>query len=400
MLVAPAAVVTVLASSLAGPPRATAAATTLVSPYIVYAGHGVALVAAQTPTGCDELFSSSDLVHWRRILALPRRTRCYFWGSASFVTHDVGWLLGRDAASDATALVHTVDGGAVWRSQPGSSAGSNGGYEQIGFTDRRDGWRQQIAYGANGPFLLEHTTDGGWSWRRVTTSTATGCEYLPYVFASTSIGFAGNGFVRPPTGTGGFYYSWLWRTRDGGARWTRETLPRPRGVTAATPALVGTPSFVGTHGAIPVVYLRARHEVVAIDLTANDGRGWRNVAAVATTGVARAGGPGLCPGSRTITKGRLVAVEGATTLEWWILRPPSTAGQATIVYRLLHQHRHWVVLAVTARALPVWSGGRDGMALWALDGRRAIVTLQSEGYTALFRTTDGGRDWAPITLAG
>lgn len=378
-----------------------AQAAALVSPYIVYVGHGVALVAAQTPSGCDKVFLSSDLVHWSNLSArLPRRARCYFWDSASFVSRRTGWILGRNAGSEATVLLHTTDGGLVWRSQPGSSTGSNGGFEAIGFANRFDGWRQQVAYGASGPFLLEHTTDGGWTWTSVATTGATGCQYLPDVFATNELGYAANGFVSTPTQTGGFWYPWLWQSRDAGAAWTRHALPRAVGVGAASVALVGTPTFEGAHGGVPVVYLVGRREVVAIDQTGDNGRGWRHVAQLTLTGTVRADAPGPCPHSRTVTDGWLATVEGATPLDWWVLHPPAGPRQRTELFHLEHKGHGWVTIGTVARNLPVWSQGRDGVALWALTARRALVTLQGDGYTTLYRTTDGGRDWVPISLAG
>lgn len=124
----------------------------------LFVGHGVGVVATDPfGPGCPRLFATTDFMHWRDISPPQPRTPVpcpCVWQSASFVSPAVGWVLGRDGGNVTTVLFHTTDGGRTWVGQPGSTTGSNGGLQVIGFTSTRDGWRQQFATGSNAPFLL------------------------------------------------------------------------------------------------------------------------------------------------------------------------------------------------------------------------------------------------------
>jgi photosystem II stability/assembly factor-like uncharacterized protein len=372
-----------------------------VSPYIVYAGHSVTIVAAQTPSGCDQVFISSDLVHWRNLSArLPRSLSCYFWGSASFVSPRNGWLLGRNAGNVNTVLEHTTDGGRSWSSQPGGSTGTNGGLEEIGFLNDRDGWRQQIAIGASGPFALQSTADAGQQWHQVPTSSATGCQYLPYVFAAAKLGYAGDLFGSPPTQTGGFYFPFLWQTSNGGSSWAVEHVRRPRAVPPSATALYGLPSFIGSAGSLAAVFLAPQREYVAIYGSHNYGTTWDVQTTLSVVGVVRAEGRGICANSSLVTRGKLVAISSTTHGVWWVLRPPASPGALPEVFRMERDGATWRVAATRAKDLPIWTAGRDGVSLSALNLRSALVTLQGDGYTQLYRTKDGGRTWVQLQLSG
>lgn len=387
---------------LCTPQSASGGSGPLVAPTIVYVGHGVALVAAETPLGCDVLFRSHDLAHWTDLSGrLPGSVRCDFWGSASFIDQANGWLLGRSGRDTETVLLRTRDAGRFWRLLPGSTTGSNGGFEDIGFTNAVDGWRQQVAIGSSGPFLLERTETGGASWSEVPTGSATGCDYLPYVFASKELGYAGDPFSSEPNGTGGFWFGYLWRTEDGGRDWQPMALPRPQRVPAAATALVGEPTFSGSVGTVPVVYLVPGREDVVLFRTHDYGRRWGPIDLVEIPGQVRAGGEGLCPGSDVVTVGRLVDVRASSQATWWVLRPPAEPSQRTDVFRIVSRHGHFETLGTVAKDLPVFADGGDAISMWPLDARAAVVTLEGgyRGYTTIYRTTDGGRSWVRFDLS-
>jgi photosystem II stability/assembly factor-like uncharacterized protein len=399
----------VAASGLLLPPREHEAHPTwahqspayLVSPYIVYAGHSITLVAAQTPSGCDQIFLSSDLVHWTNLSTrLPQSLSCYFWGSAAFVSPRDGWLLGRNAGNVDTVLEHTTNGGLTWSSQPGGSAGTNGGLEEIGFSNDRDGWRQQIAIGASGPFALQSTADAGQQWSNVPTSNGSGCQYLPYVFSAPKIGYAGEIFGSTPTQTGGFYFPSLWQTTDAGTSWSVERVGRPPSVPPSATALMGLPTFIGSAGWLADVFVVAQHEYVVIYWSHNYGTTWSEEMVLPVVGVVRAAGSGPCAGSKLVTRGKLVAVSSSSRGVWWVLRPPASPGALPEVFRMERYGSSWRVAANRAKDLPIWTAGRDGVSLSAVNLRSALVTLQGDGYTQLYRTKDGGRTWVLIRLRG
>ncbi len=88
--------------------------------------------------------------------------------SLTFVSADRGWLLGSAtcAGSPCSAIVRTTDGGRTWAGIPAPdapiapAAESTGGISRLRFADPLDGW-------AFGPDLWV-THDGGSSWQRVT----------------------------------------------------------------------------------------------------------------------------------------------------------------------------------------------------------------------------------------
>jgi photosystem II stability/assembly factor-like uncharacterized protein len=92
--------------------------------------------------------------------------------SATFVSADQGWVLGRTPCADAicTSVVRTSDDGATWSSipapadgleNPQSGSSSSSGVSEIRFADNLDGW-------VFGPDLWS-THDGGTTWSHITS---------------------------------------------------------------------------------------------------------------------------------------------------------------------------------------------------------------------------------------
>ena len=71
--------------------------------------------------GCSTVYWTKDFVHWKNITppnVVPPGQQAtasipcfYYWESASFVSADDGWVLGRDGGSTDTVLFHTPE----WR---------------------------------------------------------------------------------------------------------------------------------------------------------------------------------------------------------------------------------------------------------------------------------------------
>lgn len=95
--------------------------------------------------------------------------------SVTFVSADLGWVLGVVPAGSGTelAVAHTTDGGSSWSRSPaphvtfGAEGHDNGAI--IRFANASDGWIASQAGGSPGGFQSEiwSTTDGGASWHDV-----------------------------------------------------------------------------------------------------------------------------------------------------------------------------------------------------------------------------------------
>lgn len=128
---------------------------------------------------------------------------------SSLVTVDSlhAWGLGYanliDLGPVANRLVRTTDGGRTWKTTQ-----LTGGFREIAFSTRTVGWAVVggIADTETKPGRLEESTDGGLHWRASTLKT--GVDSV--CFASPSTGWAASG-------------SAVFRTVDGGRRWTKVT---------------------------------------------------------------------------------------------------------------------------------------------------------------------------------
>ncbi len=96
--------------------------------------------------------------------------------SVTFVSAQVGWVLGTAPSGDGTrlAVAHTTDGGTTWSQGPapavtfGTGGAANGA--RIRFADPADGWIVTPPTGSTGApaSTLWATHDGGASWHQVT----------------------------------------------------------------------------------------------------------------------------------------------------------------------------------------------------------------------------------------
>lgn len=378
-------------------------------PGIDWVGNGVAVVTNATwnygfDGQCvDHVEVSTDLVHWRDVVGGLPGPRClYVWGGASFVSPLDGWMDARNGGSVTTLLAHTLDGGRTWISQPGSDVGSNGGAELFGFSSTWSGWRQEIAVGANGGYLIEHTVDGGYRWSSLETTSP--CELLPDVFSTPQLGFEESSLasgVPGPAQTSVSYLPFLLATDDGGLAWHEAVLPRPAPVPKSARALVGEPDFDGDVGTVAVVYLDGHRQVVALDGTEDAGASWFGLVATSLPGQVRASAPGICAHAVTV-KGSLVEVAAASPSSWWVLDPPGGPSRPLVIVHLHVVDGAWVRSEVRSSAGSFFSrhGGeglvRDALQLAPLSTGAALLLATGDQLSptvVLWRTLDGGATW-------
>jgi len=386
----------------------------------LYLGPGLGIVAEDSTAfgGCSQLLATTDFTHWRNI-SPPQQSgtdgACPdSWQSASFVSPLEGWVLGRNGGDVSTVLYRTDNGGTTWVEEAGSSVGSNGGTQVIGFTNTEDGWRQQFATGANAPYLLETTADGGATWTGIPQfATNGGCAFAVDVFANPLDGFAGSNLAPGATSPLGAPppQSFLWQTTDGGNSWHEATVPVPAGTTHAT-AFYGLPTFFSaTSGILPVEYVgngengaasAAGPDTVDFYSTADAGSTWALVSTVKTSGTVPADtGPAACfsspspSSSASQTGGSFPAVAIASPNTWWVVNPGT---QGTIVAVTSNSGRSWTDVSAavldpegTAGAQVTLVGAAGPTVAWASMIDEAVGSAPES-----FQTTDGGRTWSPL----
>lgn len=402
-------------SSLQPATSSTLPASPTSSVYPLFLAPSVGVVADDANTGCSTVYLTTDFAHWRNIsppnpsppgLPAGAPAQCiYIWTSASFVSTDDGWVLGRDGGSTDTVLYHTVDGGRNWTRQPGGYTGSNGGSEVIGFANPSFGWRQQFAIGANGPYSLELTHNGGTTWTAAPSIASHGGDQnLPVVFANPSVAFAAN----PLTYVYAMLPSdnpapWVWRTTDGGNHWSHFTVPTPSSVTGAT-AFYGQPRFFGQIGVLPVAFTNSSATWVAFYRSTDSGVTWQLQTLLRTTSDLVAL-PDVGDTAPTHVAGAFPVVAIASPSIFWVIGT-STTGSRTVS---VTQDSGTTWTSQTATGIPTYKPSaqeyvsQEGLVslLEAASPTQAWIQV-TEGTSidsqsaVLLSTQDAGRTWTPL----
>lgn len=120
--------------------------------------------------------------------------------AVAFVSETEGWCV----AADDRRLWHTLDGGVTWSSSASSFPGEYGA-RQVFFASRRTGW----VVGDSGHIFA--TSNGGKSWRKLTTCSSTTCASVGFVDRQRGLALDAMGKA--------------FRTTDGGATWSRVSPP-------------------------------------------------------------------------------------------------------------------------------------------------------------------------------
>lgn len=287
------------------------------------------------------------------------------------------WVtFGPYGSAAAQTLTVTADGGRHWHTD--GNLPSTGGC-QLQFVTPGDGWCISIgaAAGSEGVFLWR-TTDGGQHWRQTLTNSPNigahnelpfGCDKL-VGFDSTRLGWAGFHCAGGPAP--------LYRSVDGGARWTSVDLARPPGSLDDGDGFIGIPVLNGADGAV----------------------GFRvdgSSPAAATTLVYRSSDGGTTwqpvtpPGPRTYQ-----CVDTVTATSWRLI-----AGDQLVVTD--DAGRTWHTTTMNQNFGQLACGGAEfgGPEVdFTGEGIGWITYARSPVPTTLWRTTDGGTTWTRLAVPG
>lgn len=142
--------------------------------------------------------------------------------SVDFVDAAHGWAMGTRGR-----LWRTRDGGTTWK-LVNSSLPSGGWFLRLDFTDQDHGWLEQDARKT----VIWTTSDAGATWRRVLTSRGEYSGGPLFAVDSSHAWFAEQDYPDTPFDAG--RVSYLRRTTDGGATWSRTCIgSTPLGALAA-----------------------------------------------------------------------------------------------------------------------------------------------------------------------
>lgn len=371
-------------------PSSTSGGSSRVQTYVLFAGHGVAVVESSNwKTGCNGVYMTTNYSEWRNITPPSPRTEfncLYAWSSASFISPTDGWLLARNGGSTNTVLEHTMNGGRTWTRQPGGSTGSNAGEEVIGFSSATVGWRQQFATGSNQTYVLQHTTDAGATWSSVRQKFRTGCELLTDVFSTSMIGFAGAPLNGPgPNATSNRPY--VWRTVNGGVTWSKIAPYHDSKLSTLEVVAYGLPVFNGRDGTLAVVTQAegGGDQTVNLLSTKDFGLHWTEFGSVRATNTVSWSSPvdDGCSSARSIA-GPLFSVAFASPTTWWTLLPgpqdKSTVQEGTSFVR--------------TKGLPSML---QETKLAVADEHHGFVSIDGAIGVVVYETRDGGAQWSRFT---
>jgi photosystem II stability/assembly factor-like uncharacterized protein len=309
----------------------------------------------------------------QELRALERAGTRTFVGDAGVDPSGAGW------AMNGLGLWLTSDAGTRWRTTAPTLPGGDviARVCQVTFVDREHGWISacdligNVYYkdGSNRFAAIERTRDAGRTWH----VSAPNC---PACGGSLSFLDAHRGFALNRRG--------LFATDDGGATWR----------------FVAHAPFVGSIGFVDARHGWGRTWSGKLYRTADGGRAWSRVPL--------AGKAGSLPRFGVVAAGRFVHVtrdEGAT---WSSVAAPAPSEQFSAatprVWFLWTGKRLWKTTDAGGRwtrvPLRVVPASLWDMTFTSPTNGWAIFGLAGGNVAALARTTNGGRDWLPLSPRG
>jgi photosystem II stability/assembly factor-like uncharacterized protein len=189
----------------------------------------------------------------------PQGVTAFGFGTANtFLNASQAWVMVADSSDPIGSglLYRTGDGGLTWTVYPVPFGGG-----EMAFLDEDSGWMMAylgIAAGSMGVSIYR-TNDGGATW----TQTYTNDPNLANAGDSLPLGGIKNDLVPLDTGTawvGGVVYApetfYLYKTIDGGATWSPQTIPAAPGMQNTDISIDNGPIFVSPNdGILPIRFM-------------------------------------------------------------------------------------------------------------------------------------------------
>jgi photosystem II stability/assembly factor-like uncharacterized protein len=297
--------------------------------------------------------------------------------SAYFLDASTGWIafIPNENPPSATTdlpltVAHTVDGGQGWAyADLGTVPFRLGGTLGLQFLDDRQG-RLWVSYEDSGGFTMRiyGTTDGGGSWQELTTLPSIGRLH----FVTASDGWAVVAHTHQeiiPTD--------LYLTHDGGTTWQPQPVPGMPTPPLSQQAAIGLPTFfTGQDGVLPVAIIQSTTEVLSIYHTHDGGVTW--------------GDPAQFSYDMSSTSFFAFTLDPAVVgQEGWITIPYSGAD------RLVQTHdagQTWNEVQTNNLLFSV-----PGTPIVLIDAQTAWYVQETTPGGWIYRTTDGGVNWAQST---
>ena len=200
-----------------------------------------------------------------------------------FVDANDGWAVGGSNdwlnGLSGSVVLHTTDGGATWLPQTSGIAGLSYDLAGVAFVDAQRGWAAGGRdWGDAGFGVVMHTSDGGLSWTQ---------QLLPVGDAVlNAIAFDGDGLhgwaVGEVMGDAGVNTAVIVATTDGGATWTRQLSYLPPIVGNSSDAALNGVACIDAKHAVAVGYGNGYTEIFR---TVNGGAKWTRLTKPASWGL-------------------------------------------------------------------------------------------------------------------
>ncbi len=198
------------------------------------------------------------------------------------------WAAVPGADATTTVIFRTSDAGQTWQQTTIQTSG--GIFTQVSFITAQDGWLMSKHPVSESAETLElfRTTDGGKTWVKIASALAASLDVpppgqLPFSGSKSGLSFlnATTGWVTGRVPVNG--YTLLYRTRDGGSRWYRQSLPLSPTEASSQLSILPPLFFNATDGILPVSFDTGNGANLDVYVTHDGGSTWTGTSPLAAS---------------------------------------------------------------------------------------------------------------------